>query len=225
MPAIKASHQHLPTPFEAALFTPMIVTLPRFWLCAALALCSATAYSQNDRVLSTQKQPGTLPSIPPIPPAAPVLNYGTVLFTPDYQGVRLHIYLDEWHSQTQLDSGELATPARQDNLFIVLHYRYTNTSPRPLNPQIHRPRLFLMDPSSQKVAPNQRATQDYRYAHDLDTVGPDKINPLVSVSDVAVFEISPVLFDASRWGFVIQEGQAIRIPLSVVPEKSLKNAE
>lgn len=225
MPAIKASHQHLPTPFEAALFTPMIVTLPRFWLCAALALCSATAYSQNDRVLSTQKQPGTLPSIPPIPPAAPVLNYGTVLFTPDYQGVRLHIYLDEWHSQTQLDSGELATPARQDNLFIILHYRYTNTSPRPLNPQIHRPRLFLMDPSGQKVAPNQRATQDYRYAHDLDTVGPDKISPLVSVSDVAVFEISPVLFDASRWGFVIQEGQAIRIPLSVVPEKSLKNAE
>lgn len=203
----------------------MILTLPRFWLCTALALCSATAYSQNDRVLSTQQPAGPPRSIPPIPPAAPVLNYGTVLFTPDYQGVRLHTYLDQWHSQTQLDSGELATPARQDNLFIVLHYRYTNTSPRPLNPHIHRPRLFLIDPSGQKIAPNQRATQDYRYAHDLDTVGSDKINPLVSVSDVAVFEISPTLFDSSRWGFVIQEGQPIRIPLSVVPEKSPENAD
>lgn len=224
MPAIKAPIP-LPTPLEAALSTSMTVTLPRFWLCAALALCSATAYSQNDRVLSTRKQPGSLPGIAPIPPAAPVLNYGTTLFTPDYQGVRLHTYLDEWQRQTQLDSGELATPARQDNLFIVLHYRYTNTSPRPLNPQIHRPRLFLVDPSGQKVAPNQRATQDYRYAHDLDTVGPDKINPLVSVSDVAVFEISPALFDATRWHFMIQEGQAIRIPLTVVPEKPSKNAE
>lgn len=224
MPALKAPFPLL-TLFEAVLFTPMIVTLPRFWLCIALALCSATAYSQNDRVLSTQKQPGSLPSIPPIPPAAPVLNYGTTLFTPDYQGVRLHTYLDEWHSQTQLDAGELATPARQDNLFIVLHYRYTNTSPRPLNPQIHQPRLFLLDPSGQKVTPNQRVTQDYRYAHDLDTVGPDKINPLVSASDVAVFEVSPALFDASHWYFVIQEGQAIRIPLSVVPEKSSKSAE
>ena len=62
----------------------MILTLPRFWLCTALALCSATAYSQNDRVLSTQQPAGTPRSIPPIPPAAPVLNYGTVLFTPDY---------------------------------------------------------------------------------------------------------------------------------------------
>ncbi|HBJ69212.1 MAG TPA: hypothetical protein DDZ09_13430, partial [Alcaligenes faecalis] len=155
MPAIKAPIP-LPTPLEAALSTSMTVTLPRFLLCAALALCSATAYSQNDRVLSTQNQPGSLPGIAPIPPAAPVLNYGTTLFTPDYQGVRLHTYLDEWQRQTQLDSGELATPARQDNLFIVLHYRYTNTSPRPLNPQIHRPRLFLVDPSGQKVAPNQR---------------------------------------------------------------------
>ncbi|WP_222668119.1 hypothetical protein [Alcaligenes sp. SORT26] len=201
----------------------MIATLPRFWLCAALALCSATAYSQNDRVLSTQKQPAAPRSIPPIPPAAPVLNYGTVLFTPDYQGVRLHTYLDQWHSQTTLDTG--ATPARQDNLFIVLHYRYTNTTTRPLNPQIHKPRLFLADSSGQKVAPNQRATQDYRYAHDLDTVGSDKINPSVSVSDVAVFEISPALFDPERWSVVIQEGQAIRIPLRFIPEKSPKNTE
>lgn len=203
----------------------MLVTSPRFWLCALLALCSATAYSQNDRVLSTQTQPGILPSLPPIPPAAPILNKGASLLTPEYQGARLHIYLEQWHSQTQLDAGNLATPARQNNLFIVLCYRYTNTSPRPLNPQIHRPRLFLADASGQKLAPNQRATQDYRYAHDLDTVGPDKINPLVSISDVAVFEVSPALFDPSRWSVVVQEGQAIHIPLSIIPEKSPNNAE
>lgn len=203
----------------------MIVTLPRFWLYAALALCSTSVYSQNDRVLSTPAPPPALPSIPAIPPAAPVLNYGTTLFTPEYQGVRLHIYLDQWQRLSKLDLANQPTPARQDNLFIVLQYRYTNTTTRPLDPELYRPRLFLADTQGKKMAPNRRATQDYRYAHDLDTVGSDKVNPLVTVSDVAIFEVSPALFDAERWSVVIQEGQAIRIPLSRIPEKPALHQE
>ncbi len=197
----------------------MIAPRSRFWLCVTLALWPAVAYSQNDRILSTRTQPAAPPPIAPIPPAASVLNYGATLLSPQYQGVRLHIELIGWNTQNEPNEGEMGTPARQNNLFIILHYRYTNTSGRPLNPQVHRPRLFLADAAGQKFAPNRRASQDYRYAHDLDTVGPDKINPGVSVSDVAVFEVSPALFQADRWSIVVQEGQVIRIPLSVIPKK------
>lgn len=203
----------------------MNVALPRFWLFAALALCSATAYSQNDRVLSTQTRPSAPHSLPPIAPIAPIQHYASTLLTPEYQGTRLHISLDQWQSQTALDQEHLATPARQNNLFIILHYRYTNTTQTPVDPRIHQPRLFLADEGGTQIAPNRRATQDYRYAQDLDTVGSDKLNPLLSVSDVAVFEVSPLLFDPERWSLVIRDGQTVRIPLTVIPEKPAPSAQ
>ena len=203
----------------------MNVALPRFWLFAALALCSATAYSQNDRVLSTQTRPSAPHSLPPIAPIAPIQHYASTLLTPEYQGTRLHISLDQWQSQTALDQEHLATPARQNNLFIILHYRYTNTTQTPVDPRIHQPRLFLADEGGTQIAPNRRATQDYRYAQDLDTVGSDKLNPLLTGSDVAVFEVSPLLFDPEHWSLVVRDGQTVRIPLTVIPEKPAPSAK
>ncbi len=203
----------------------MIAALPRFWLLAALALYSVSANSQSDQVLSTSRLPSAPRTLPPIAPIAPIQNHADTLLTPEHQGSRVYIAIDQWHSQTDLASDDLARPARHDNLFVIVNYHYTNSTPRPLDPRIHQPRLFLVDPAGQKIAPNRRASQDWRYAQDMDTTGRDKLNPLVTVADVAVFEVSPLLFDPDRWSLMIQDGQNVRIPLRRIPEKRVSSPE
>src|SRR5690606_41970855 len=104
-------------------------------------------------------------------------------------------------------------PARGIAILLLVRHYFANLTERPIDMRAHRPRLYLMHGLGRRPEPNRRATRDYLYQQDLDTPGLDKLNPLVSVSEAAVFEISPALFDPASWSLLVKAGQDVRVPL------------
>lgn len=191
----------------------MSAALPSLLLGAVLTIVLACAQAQEDQVLSTRSLPH--PPIGTPPPALPPALLAPVA-PPQFRTARLAISIDSARLQQGLNDKELPVPARGDAILLIVRYHYANLTERPIDMRVHRPRLYLMDGLGRRLEPNRRATRDYLYQQDLDTPGLDKLNPLVSVSEAAVFEISPALFDPASWSLLVKAGQDVRVPLALL---------
>lgn len=195
----------------------MSIRLSHGLLGAAMATLVGASWAQDDHVLSTRSLPHPLiVAPPPVQSAAVQAPWAPPQFRTD----RLAISIDSARLQSSLHHSDLPDTARHDAVLLIVRYRYTNLTNRPLDMQVHRPRLYLLDAQGRRLEPNRRMTLDYLDQQNLDTPGYDKLNPLVSVTTAAVFEVSPALFDARSWSLLVKAGQSARIALDALLRSS-----
>lgn len=191
----------------------MSIRLSRGLLGIAMITLSGTSWAQDDHVLSTQSLPHPpIVAQPPVQSAAVQAPWAP----PQFRTARLAISIDSARLQSGLNDPDLPEAARRGAVLLIVRYHYTNLTDRPVDLRVHRPRLSLLDTQGRRLEPSRRLTLDYLDQQNLDTPGYDKLNPLVSVTTAAVFEISPALFDARSWSLLVKAGQSARIALDAL---------
>ncbi len=188
----------------------MPIRLSHCLLGVALATVLSTPWAQDDHILSTRSLPHP-PIIAPPPVQSPAVQAPWA--PPQFRTSRLAVSIDSVQLQSSLQNPDLPDTARRDALLLIVQYRYTNLTERPVDMRVHQPRLSLLDAQGRRLEPNRRLTLDYLDLQNLDTPGYDKLNPLVSVTTAAVFEVSPALFDARSWSLLVKAGESARIAL------------
>ena len=183
----------------------------------AILTLSGTSWAQDDHVLSTRSLPHPpIVAPPPVQSAAVQAPWAP----PQFRTARLAISIDSARLQSSLNDPDLPAAARHDAVLLIVRYRYTNLTDRPVDMRVHQPRLSLLDAQGRRLEPSRRLTLDYLDQQNLDTPGYDKLNPLVSVTTAAVFEVSPALFDARSWSLLVKAGQSARIALDALLRSS-----
>lgn len=188
----------------------MPIRLSHRLLGVALSTLLSTSWAQDDHILSTRSLPHP-PIVAPLPVQSPAVQ--APWSPPQFRTARLAVSIDSARLQSSLQNPDLPEASRRDALLLIVQYRYSNLTERPVDMRVHQPRLSLLDAQGRRFEPNRRLTLDYLDQQNLDTPGYDKLNPLVSVSTVAVFEVSPALFDARSWSLLVKAGESVRIAL------------
>lgn len=94
----------------------------------------------------------------------------------------------------------------EGGIYVVLQYKYRNISETPLS-FTAKPKIQLKSSTGVSYNPDTHASLVYGLEKNLDEKIISDLNPGISVSGAAVFEVSRVSFDRSTWKVYIRTDQ------------------
>lgn len=104
------------------------------------------------------------------------------------------------------------TKAADGGTLVAITYSLKNTGKKPLS-MFDRPSLQLIDPEGQQYSSDVSATSSLRIEKDFTAKMLSDLNPGISTTDGAVFEVSKDKFEKKTWKVVLEGHETAPISL------------
>ncbi len=153
----------------------------------------------------------------PAPAFSPVARLSSVAAA-QFNTPKFQVSIDSYRIVRDFGGQLFQASDKAGAVYVVVRYRYMNTTKQPMNSLFSTPTVSLKDGEGVVYVENRNATFTYKIANNIDSNNADSINPRITIADVAVFEVSDELFNPKTWQVAFNADTEVEVNIRSLPK-------